>query len=233
MKYAFKKKLIRGLIKSRPNRFIMIVLVNNKEEKCHCPVTGNIGDIKFDNIPCLLSESENPERKTKFTVEAISLDNTKSWIGINQTKANNYIEFFLKTGQLKKIFNKLDKVEREIKFRDSRFDFLINSTDYLEIKTPLNLLLIKGHEAHSKLTSFDRIIKHFKDISKSKERIIFGLCYMYPALNFKVPKPSKSEKRIVKAAKSASKSGLETWQINMKINEQGIELLNYFKLNLF
>jgi len=94
MKYLFKEKLIEGIIKSRPNRFIMNVEINKKIEKCHCPSTGRIGNIIWKDIPCLLSKSENTNRKTKFTVEAFKTKN--QYIGINQTKANEYIEFFLK-----------------------------------------------------------------------------------------------------------------------------------------
>jgi len=77
-KYLFKKPLIEGLIKSRPNRFIMMVEINGKVEKCHCPSTGRIGDIIFKDIPCLVSKAESEsKRKTKFTVEAFSNDNPK------------------------------------------------------------------------------------------------------------------------------------------------------------
>ena len=100
MKYLFEERLLEGVIKSRPNRFIMNVLVEGKLEKCHCPSTGRIGNIKFEDIPCLLSRSRSAERKTKYTVEAFSLDEldrpNKSWIGINQTRANEYVEFFIR-----------------------------------------------------------------------------------------------------------------------------------------
>jgi sugar fermentation stimulation protein A len=96
-KYKFDKDLIEGTITSRPNRFIMMVKLGSKIIECHCPATGRIGNIKFDNISCLLSESNNNSRRTKYTVEAISLDDlskkNKSWVGINQNKINRYVEF--------------------------------------------------------------------------------------------------------------------------------------------
>ena len=52
---------------------------------CHGPTTGRIGNIDISGIPCLLSKSDNPKRKTPYTVEAVSLDlpesKEKSWIG--------------------------------------------------------------------------------------------------------------------------------------------------------
>ncbi|WP_424725817.1 hypothetical protein [Methanobacterium sp.] len=47
-----------------------------------------MGNIDLSGIPCLLSKSNDPKRKTPYTVEAVSLDlpesKEKSWIGINQ-----------------------------------------------------------------------------------------------------------------------------------------------------
>lgn len=242
-KYLFKNKLIQGLIKSRPNRFIMIVEINGKLEKCHCPSTGQIASIVFKDIPCLLSESDNPDRVTKFTVEAISLDSkdkeNKSWIGINQTKANEYVEFFLKTHQLPKLFPEIKEIKRESKLKKSRIDFLINNKDYLEVKTLLKDIPSENHPNYKKrtsqFTSFDRIIKHFTDVSneiKHGSKAIFLLCYIYNAKPFTVPKEEVEPKIVDVARKSVSK-GLEQWQINLKIDEQGVELIDYFKLTLF
>ena len=240
--YLFKKPLTEGLIKARPNRFIMLVEIRNKLEKCHCPSTGQIASITFRDIPCLVSEAENKDRKTRFTVEAISLDSkekqNKEWIGINQTKANEYVKFFLKSGCLKKLFPEIKEIKREVKVNNSRIDFLINSQDFLEVKTLLKDIPSENHPNYkkrkSKFVSFDRIIKHFKDISKTinNSRAVFLLCYLYNANPFEVPKENPS-KRIINAAKNSAAKGLEQWQINLGINKKGIRLINYFKLNLF
>jgi len=102
--YRFPRPLSEGLIKARPNRFLMDVERDGTIFRCHCPATGRIGDLVFEDVPCLLSESSNKERKTQCTVEAISLDQVevtnKSWIGINQTMTNRYLEHFILAGQL-------------------------------------------------------------------------------------------------------------------------------------
>ncbi len=206
MKYLFKEPLEEALILSRPNRFIMNVLINGKVEKCHCPSTGRIGNIKFEDIPCLVSRSRDPSRKTRFTVEAFSLDSRnnphKSWIGINQTKANEYVEFFIKSGLLGNMVGQVNEIKREVQLGKSRIDFLINKKDYLEVKTPLMVIPTAGHEKHKKnnkpFTSFDRMIKHFQDISnsiKGNSRAILLLCNIYNAKSFEVPKLQVSEKK--------------------------------------
>ncbi len=246
LKFLFKKPLIEALIKSRPNRFIMNVEINGKLEKCHCPSTGRIGDLIFEDISCLVSEAEG-DRKTKYTVEAISLDPVKktykNWIGINQTKANAYIEFFLKNGLLNEIFGEVRVLKREVPFMDSRVDFLVNGKDYLEVKSLLKELLILDIEKHpkydrrkSEFNSFDRLIKHFNDVSssiKDGSRAILLMCYIYDGPEFKVPPVEDSNMKILKEAKKARKRGMENWQINLKIDKEGVEFLKLRKLNLF
>jgi sugar fermentation stimulation protein A len=241
LKYKFKKKLVEGVIKSRPNRFVMIVDLDDSLIKCHCPSTGRIGNILFSDVPCLLSKTEDKTRKTEYTVEAISLDpankKEKMWIGINQVKANVYIEFFLKNNLLQKMV-KVKNIKKEIKLRNSRIDFLVDNT-YIEVKTPLIQLPSKKNMKkvmHGPFTSFDRLIKHFKALSENlpkNSRAILLMCYMYDAKPFSVPKFDGHNIKILAAAKTATKKGIKHWQINLKINPAGISIIRYFKLDLF
>jgi len=229
MKYIFEKPLIEGIITSRPNRFIMFVKIKNKIHKCHCPSTGKIGNIEFKNIPCLLSESNNPSRKTKFTVEAI-YPVKDVCVGINQTKANTYINFFLENNLLKKIVD-TKEIRREVKLNTSRIDFFINNNLYLEIKTPLTHLPFGGKVDTSKFNSFERMGRHFLEISSQIEKgkkAIVAQCYMYNAKSFETPKPIKPE--IIEIVTEATRRGLGLWQINLKIDKRGVSLIKYFRL---
>jgi len=237
MKYKFNKPLIEGIITSRPNRFLMNVNINNITNLCHCPSTGRIGNIIFKDIPCLLSKSENKLRKTKYTVEAISLDpiskKYKSWIGINQSKANKYIKYFFENNLLPKIIKKPINIRSEVKVGNSRIDLLIDNK-YIEIKTPLINLPTTKHtlkSKESKFNSFDRLIKHYDELSNNEGMLI--LCYMYDAERFKAPKLDDDNKIIHLAVKKAESKGVKNWQINFKIDKTGISLINYFKLKIF
>jgi len=240
LKYKFKEPLIEGLIKSRPNRFLMEVKIGKELVICHCPSTGRIGDLVFEDIPCLLSKSTNEKRKTPYTVEAISLDfiktKSKKWIGINQMKMNDYVKFFLENKKFSKMI-KGKNIQREKKLGNSRIDFLIDK-DYLEVKMPLITLPSKNiakKANHSKFNSFDRLIKHFGDLAgnlKEGNKAIVLLAYMYPAKPFERPKKDKTNSRILKAANEAQSKGVENWQANFKIDRIGVTLLKYFKPNL-
>jgi len=243
MKYKFPQPLIEGLIKSRPNRFIMFVEVGGKEQKCHCPSTGRIGDIEFEDIACLVSEAENPDRKTKYTVEAISFDppskKSKKWIGINQVKMNRYVEAFFKEKGFEKMIKGGETIRREKMLGKSRIDFKTDK-DYIEVKMPLISLPTPEKFATtrppSKFDSFDRLIKHFNDLGgslKGNSRAIILLCFQYDAQKFTPPKANKDNSVIMKAVRKANKKGVENWQANFKIDKKGIELTKYFSLDLF
>jgi sugar fermentation stimulation protein A len=242
-KLLFPRPLAEGLIKSRPNRFIMNVEVGGATIKCHCPSTGRIGSIRFEDVPCLLSQG-GVGRKTPYTVEAISLDapgrRKKRWIGINQTRANDYVAFFLREGALGDMFPDIATIAREVKLGDSRIDFLVNGRDYVEVKMPLNDLPCEGHPNYigrdPRPISYERIVKHFTDVGNSisaGSRAIFLLCYGYDAPPFTVPVPRLQERLIVDAARKATDQGLENWQINFAIDAEGVALLCYFRLQLF
>jgi sugar fermentation stimulation protein A len=243
-RYIFPGRLVEGLIKSRPNRFIMEVQVDGALCRCHCPVTGRIGSIKFENIPCLLSKGVEG-RKTPYTVEAISLDppgsRKKKWIGINQGRVNDYVAFFLKENAFEKIFPSVGTVDREVKLGDSRIDFLINGRDYLEVKTPLKDIPCEGHPSYKgrNITPImpERMLKHFADTAgaiKDGSRSLFLLCYMYDAQPFKTPsKEEGRDERIVSAVHRAEDKGVENWQANFAFEPDGVSLTGHFKLKLF
>ena len=93
--YVFETPLIEGVVIKRNSQFTMTIEAEGQNAKAHCPTTTRIGDIDIAGRPCLLSKSKDPNRKTLYTVEAISLnrpeDNEKAWIGINENAANRYV----------------------------------------------------------------------------------------------------------------------------------------------
>jgi len=231
--YSFPKPLKRGTIISRPNRFVMFVSAGGKTLRCHCPTTGRLGDLKLPGLPCLYSTSESRTRKTGHTVEAISTAaEGGSWVGINQTAANRYFEFFLKSGALRRLAS--GPVRREVRLGKSRIDFLVGNA-YIEVKTPLITLPAGPHVARvqrSRFDSFDRLIRHMSELRMSlaqgkQAKIV--LCYLYDAEPFKPPSPDRTNSRILSAAQAAEEAGVERWQVNMRVTRNGVSLIRYFK----
>lgn len=173
--YAFSPELIEGIIVKRKNRFIFVVEIGDIAYECHCPVTGSIGNIIFDAIPCLLSKSQGAARKTPYTVEAISLDppgtENKTWVGINQNLVNRYAGNAFRGGMLANVIDGGDTILREQVLGNSKLDFRIGGT-YIEVKTPLSEIQLPAGPHIVKKKAADalgpnRFLRHIGELSDS------------------------------------------------------------------
>ena len=125
----------------------------------------------------------------------------------------------------------IKEVRREVKLGDSRIDFLVNKT-FLEVKMPLIWLSgSKDNGISSQANSFERLIRHFKELSNSSRAIVL-LCFLYNAPRFTPPKTEKSNYKIKEAVNRATRNGVETWQANCEITKKGVTLRKYFKLDI-
>ncbi|MDR0631997.1 MAG: DNA/RNA nuclease SfsA [Holosporaceae bacterium] len=234
-RFEFEQQLVRGLIKSRPNRFIMNVEISKRVEKCHCPTTGKVGNIVFQDIPCLLSKSGSINRKTPYTVEAFLWEcgenRDKSWIGINQTAVNRYVEHFLREG----LFNDAEEpVLREQTLGTSRLDFRVGRC-YIEVKMPLFYLFSKTESLNSQApTSLKRFIKHVGDLGdslKDNDRAILLTCFMFDVPRFVPPAPSERNMEVQKIVKQSMDRGVEIWQLNLAIDQSGVDFVRCFDIS--
>ena len=245
--FKFDEELTEGIIKERKGQFILFVKVKDKEYRCHCPTTGGVGGIILKNIPCLMSKSNNPKRTTDYTVEAISLDRpnkkNKKWIGINQVKANTYIDYFLKEGKFNKMISKVNEVKREQMLGESKLDFLINNNCYMEVKSPLHYLntnipsYIQTRKKNI-LYAGNRLIKHMTELGKSlkkSQRAIMLIAFQYNSEKFGPKEKNESIKDIKKIQNTVdeiNKLGVESWQVNLSIDKKGVSFLDHFKINV-
>ncbi|MDR3179939.1 MAG: DNA/RNA nuclease SfsA [Holosporaceae bacterium] len=233
--YPFNPFLEQALVISRQNRFLMQVEKDGSTFLCHCPSTGKIGNIIFDKIPCLLSKSADEKRKTLYTVEAISLDKAKSWIGINQNAVNRYVEHFFCRNALEEIVKNGPAILREQKIGNSKLDFKIENT-YIEVKMPLQFLAFaEGERPCSTLcaNSSERFVRHISELKnrlQNNENALMLVCFVYDAPIFTPPKRTEQNKIIGDAVRESMKAGVKMWQVNMAINPNGVELLKYFDI---
>jgi len=236
--FRFPRPLEEGIVISRPNRFIMMVGADGRIIKCHCPTTGRLGDAKISSLPCLFSRTDGGTGKTQGTVQAISFGpvaaKRRTWIGINQSAANRYVEFFLEKGMLSRMAS--GPVRREVKLGNSRIDFLVGDT-YVEVKTPLIMLPTGSVEkaAHSRFNSFDRLIKHMTELSaalKDGKKAAIAMCYLYDAPAFRPPPRDRYNGRILDASRRATESGVRRWQVNLGVSRDGVRLISYHQNDL-
>lgn len=237
-KITFDKPLLHATIESRPNRFIFIVNLNGALVEAHCPSGGTIAGIprkNFSNIKCLLSDcGMRMNRRTRYTVEAISLDDGRTYMGINQTKSNHYVHQFLQDEEVQQALMIAGPVAREKRLGDSRIDFKVDNC-YLEVKTMVAEYYGKASDRLRSLMkpqepSIERMQKHIRtltdEVNAHKSKAIVLTVFQYDAPKFEPPIDNPKYKDFVEDLKIAKASGVRQVQMNLRITDKHVELLS-------
>ena len=106
--------------------FADVKLPNGEEVTAHVPNTGSLKSCLFENQKCLISKSNNPKRKLKYTLEM--LKTPTSWVGVNTQKPNELVfEYFL--SQKNESWKKFPYGQKEVKINEkSRIDLVLTKT---------------------------------------------------------------------------------------------------------
>ncbi len=113
----------------RFKRFLMDVrLPNGEVESIFCPNTGSMLGCSASGAQVMLSLSESPKRKTRYTLEMIQADGV--WIGVNTHLTNRIAEQLIKRSLGHgPIGSCPTNIKREWTHGNSRLDFLLSYED--------------------------------------------------------------------------------------------------------
>ena len=238
LKLYFDKPLIKAVIKERINRFIFIVELDGTEVEAHCPSGGTIAGIPrklMTQLPCLISDHEDkPNRRTRYTVEAISLDNGRTYMGLNQISSNHYVHQFLQNEDVQSVLNINGPVAREKKLGNSRIDFKVDDT-YIEVKTMVAEYYGKASKQLRALMkpqepSVERMQKHIRELTHEvnthESKAIMLTVFQYDAPKFEPPVDNPKYAEFVEDLKIAKASGVRQVRMNLRITDKYVELLS-------
>ena len=233
----FNEPLVRAVIKERINRFIFIVDLNGELVEAHCPSGGTIAGIPrkdFKNIKCLISDHEDkPNRRTRYTVEAISLDDGHTYMGINQTASNHYVHQLLQDENVQSVLSINGPVVREKRLGDSRIDFKADDA-YIEVKTMVAEYYGKASKQLRSLMkpqepSIERMQKHIRELTREVDahgtKAIVLTVFQYDAPKFEPPVDNPKYAEFVEDLKIAKASGVRQVRMNLRITNKYVELL--------
>lgn len=114
----------------------------------------------------ILSESSNPKRKYKYTLELIF--NGQSWIGVNTVLANRLAKEVIQAGLIKEI--PPWEISREVKWNHSRIDLMLQNQEskiFVEVK---NVTLKVGAGAQFPDAVTQRGLKHLNTLMDIKSK---------------------------------------------------------------
>lgn len=113
-------KLLRGKFIKRYKRFFTDVLVDGEIVTVHNPNTGSMKCVLSEGRDVLISESDNPNRKLKHTLEAFLVDD--KWLLTNTILMNTVVKRGLLDNEVAEIQG-ITELKGEFKYGDGRLDF--------------------------------------------------------------------------------------------------------------
>lgn len=170
MKYS--KKLHQAVFLKRYKRFFADVDFQGQQVVAHVPNTGSLKSVNNPGQACLISESDNPERKLKFTLEMIQAP-SGAWVGVNTSTPNSIVRETLLSvvGQNQQgafaHWAEFDEVKPEYKISaETRLDFALKKKNsdkihFIEVK---NVTLAELETAKFPDAVSERAQKHVREL---------------------------------------------------------------------
>lgn len=160
MKY---KNVVTGKFKSRPNRFIAMVEIDGKIEKCHVKNTGRCKELLLQDAEVYLEKGDNPNRKTAY--DLIGVKKGERMINMDSQAPNKAVKEWL----AKEIYFKhVTYLKPECKYGNSRIDFYLETAEgrkiFIEVK---GVTLEENGIARFPDAPTERGIKHIQELQEA------------------------------------------------------------------
>lgn len=227
----FKERLLQGTFIKRYKRFFVDIKYKNRIITAHCPNSGSMMGLLSETNNVWFSQSDNPKRKLKFTLEIIEVN--KNMVGINTLLSNKIVFEALKNKKIK-CLDKFTKIKPEVKYKEhTRFDFLISNGKkkcFLEVKNVTLVRKEKIAEFPDAVTS--RGTKHLIELINAKkdgfESYILFLIQRESCESFKIAEDI--DKKYLLNFHKAKNAGVKILCYDCKISNEDIKLNNQIKL---
>lgn len=226
MKYNNIKK---GIFIDRPNRFIANVEIDGKKETVHVKNTGRCKELLIPGAIVYVQKSENINRKTNF--DLISACKGNELYNIDSQAPN---EVFAEWIQKTNYFGKINFVKREYKYKDSRFDF------YMETEEDKILIEVKGVtlEENGVLMFPDaptlRGVKHINELCLSlDEGYRAYICFVVQTEKAKYFTPnSRTHPEFAESLIIAKQKGVKILCLNCHVTENSLDINTFVDVKI-
>lgn len=215
--------MVEGIFLERPNRFIAKVLIEGQLETVHVKNTGRCKEILIKGTKIFLQKSNNPNRKTKYSL--ISAYKDKLLINIDSQVPNDVVYEAILRHKIPELQH-LHVVKREQKYKNSRFDMYFegeNRKGFVEVK---GVTLEKEGLAMFPDAPTERGTKHVKELidamKEGYEGYVFLLIQM-AGINKFVPNVM-TDPKFSAALKQAKDAGIHILCYNCYVTDDAIEI---------
>lgn len=227
------KNIHKGIFKNRPNRFIAYVEINGQEEICHVKNTGRCRELLIPGSIVYLEESDNPNRKTKYDLVAVQKNNLL--INMDSQAPNKVVQEWLASANCEILLEaKERKIKPECKYKNSRFDFYIETENrkiFMEVKgvTLEEKGVVRFPDAPS-----ERAVKHLEELMEAKkegyETYVMFVVQM-EELSYFTPNED-THPRFCEALRKAAKKGVNVLAYDCRVTPDSLKLRKQVEVRL-
>ncbi len=226
MKY---NNIYPGKFISRPNRFIANIEIDGKTEVCHVKNTGRCKELLTENADVFVQKSDNPLRKTAY--DLISVYKNGMLINMDSQAPN---KVFYEWARESKFFGDITLIKPEYKYKNSRFDF------YIETDNRKILVEVKGVTLENDgVVSFpdaptERGVKHINELIDATKNgyntYVFFNIQMEKCTYFTPNRVNHPE--FADALTDAKNSGVNIVAVNSKVTENELKISDFIEVVL-
>ncbi|WP_444901020.1 DNA/RNA nuclease SfsA [Microbulbifer sp. SSSA007] len=182
----FTPSLQKATLLRRYKRFLADVESSEGEVfTIHCPNTGSMKNCWVEGGACWYSDSGNPKRKYRHTLE-ITTTPDGALAGVNTGRSNALVEEAIRSGVIGELQG-YESLRREVRYGDenSRIDFLLSGDQgdcYVEVK---NVTLAEGERGYFPDAVSARGAKHLRELQKLAEdgvRAVLFYCVQHSGI---------------------------------------------------
>ncbi|GAA5444034.1 sugar fermentation stimulation protein A [Microbulbifer sp. NBRC 101763] len=182
----FTPSLQKATLLRRYKRFLADVESSEGEVfTIHCPNTGSMKNCWVEGGACWYSDSGNPKRKYRHTLE-ITTTPDGALAGVNTGRSNALVEEAIRSGVIGELQG-YESLRREVRYGDenSRIDFLLSGDQgdcYVEVK---NVTLADGERGYFPDAVSARGAKHLRELQKLAEdgvRAVLFYCVQHSGI---------------------------------------------------
>jgi len=218
------KKIVKGIFRERPNRFIAYVDVegmDNNSQVVHVKNTGRCKELLVNGATVYLEESDNPNRKTKY--DLVVVRKNKRIINMDSQAPNKVVQEWLNKNGL---YKNTKLVAPEKKYGESRFDFYIegdNKKAWMEVK---GVTLEKDGVVLFPDAPSKRAVKHIEHLIKAKEEGFDAyIMFVVQMENVKYFTPNKeTHKAFAEVLVKAESKGVKIMAYDCVVTEKELKI---------
>lgn len=231
------EKIISGIFRKRPNRFIAEVEIGGRRETVHVKNTGRCRELLIPGVKVYLSQAKNEEtRKTKYDlvcVEKRRAGGSKPLlINMDSQIPNDAAAEWLYRGEL---FGKTARIRREVTYGGSRFDFCIDDETgrrhYMEVK---GVTLEENGVALFPDAPTERGVRHLRELTAcAKAGFGAWILFVIQMKGMRVFRPNRAmHEEFARTLREAERNGVKILAKECEVTPETLDLTGSVPLEL-